>query len=120
MSLTESKVRTMFQHLGIPTHKHNLMLYRDVYHLDKSYHNFFIIFTHDIRITVLTSEYRNGFLTRNVYFREIREHYSWGYNLRYGNQLKNLLKQSIKRGIVHFPFFLLYNIDIHKRKVLKI
>ena len=80
---------------GIPEHKRNLLLYKDYYNLDKSYHNFIIIFNHDKQIKFLTSEYRNRFITYNRYLKLVREHLDYAYGLRLGNQVKNVFKAGI-------------------------
>lgn len=85
-----------YKHLGIPDHKTNLLLFRNVYQLDKSYHNFYILFTYDIKLKHYTSEFTNKYITSNTYLKRVREHFAYYYGLRFGRQLKTFIRKALK------------------------
>lgn len=87
---------SVYQKLGIPKHKSNLFYYRDYYNLDKSYHNFIIIFDYDDTIIHLTNQYRYGSFNSYIYVKKVREHLDIYYGLRLGNSVRTMIKKALK------------------------
>lgn len=78
----------VYKKLGIPNHKFYLLLFKDYYRLKSNYHNFYIIFTHDIKLIFLTNDFKNEKINEKKYIKEVRKHFIKYYGL----QIKNLRK----------------------------
>lgn len=87
----------MFKRLGIPSHKMNLLIFRDLYNLEKSYGNFSIIYSFDKTIKKSYLEFNTGLISYQKHFNQVRKHLDVYYNLRLGYLLKRYLNKYLKR-----------------------
>lgn len=74
----------------------NLMIFNNYYQLDKSFHNFVIIYCNDTYLKRLSVEFETRVIKKKDYMKLMREHIRLHYNLRYGNLLNSYRNKILK------------------------
>lgn len=73
-----------------------MFYYIDYYKLDRTYHNFLIIFEYDYRVRALTSKYKSGQIGKKSYIKNVRKHLTVFYGLVLGSSLKTYIRKALR------------------------